>query len=97
MLRLLFDIVVTVTISYLIVTAVSTGEINIRGAYYSVKTDPILFYVAIGFSVAVLIIWVSIASSNIFGTIDSRVKKFGGNYNKNTFKAIIKNAFKKSN
>lgn len=97
MLRLVFDIVVTVTMSYLIVMAVSTGEINIRGALYSVQASPIGFYVGIGFSLVVLIIWVAIASSNILTAVDSRVKKFGGNYNKNTFKAIIKNALGKSN
>lgn len=97
MLRLVFDIVVTVTMSYLIVMAISTGEINIRGAHYSVQTNPIAFYVGIGFSLLLLIIWVAIASSNIFSAVDSRVKKFGGNYNKNTFKAIVKNALGKSN
>ena len=97
MLRLLFDIIVTVTISYLTVTAVSAGEINIRGASYSVKTDPIAFYIAMGFSLAVLVLWVALAASNIFGAIDSGVKKFGGNYNKNTFKAVIRDAFSKSN
>lgn len=97
MLRLLFDVVVAVTITYLIVMAVSTGEINIRGASYYVKKDPVAFYLAIGFSLVVLIGWVAMASSNIFSSIDTKVKQFGGNYNKNTFKAIIKSVFSKSN
>jgi hypothetical protein len=76
--------------------ALDTGEINIRGAYYRLDTGPVAFYLWVGFTVIMLFVWLVMFLSGIFTAIDIKVKAFGGNYNKNTFKAIVRNVFKKT-
>jgi hypothetical protein len=95
-LRFIFNVSVCITLSYLISMALGTGEINIRGAHHYLDTGPVAFYLWVGFAVIMLIVWLVMFLSGIFTAIDIKVKAFGGNYNKNTFKAIVRNALKKT-
>ena len=79
-------------INYQIYMGVATGEFNPIGkgvGLVSYDESPIWFYITIGittiFSVicSVLILWF------MYSAFDRKVRAYGGNYNINTFKAIL--------
>tara|TARA_R110001599_G_scaffold304498_1_gene510770 strand:- start:832 stop:1146 length:315 start_codon:yes stop_codon:yes gene_type:complete len=79
---------------YQCIHAFTAGEIvGRRGSLYTYQDEPIMFFIAL---VLCLILLLGVVFLGCF-TIDKKVKQFGGNYNFNTFKAIVRGQRNKSN
>jgi hypothetical protein len=92
--RYLFDFSVLITLSYLTINAISTGEAQFRTLIFKYSENPKMFVVTIILMVSLTLMWAYLIGSSIFDSIDKKVKSFGGNYNINTFKAILRNTFR---
>jgi len=80
-------------INYQIYLALATGEFNpigkgVRLASYS--ESPIWFVISLGFTIAFSLIGLALVVWSARNAIDRRVRSYGGNYNINTFRAILR-------
>jgi len=92
--RHLFNFSVLITILFLLIRAIISGEGRLGTAVVKYVESPISYTVSIILMVTILLLWVYLIGSEALNSIDKKVKAFGGNYNINTFKAILKNTFK---
>ena len=97
MLRFLFNASICFTLSYLIFNVLDSGEIAPRDIVYNVDSSPIIFYSWLVLLIALLLVFLAILISELVTKVDTRFKKFGGAYNRNTMKVVIKDLFNKNN
>ena len=96
MLRFLFNASICFTLSYLIFNALDSGEITPRELAYSVDSSPVIFYSWLALLIALLLVFLAILVSELVTKVDTRVKKFGGAYNRKTMKFVIRSLFNKN-
>jgi len=80
-------------INYQIYIGVTTGAFNPIGKGLSLASydvSPIWFYITIGLTTIFSVICSALTLWFICSAIDRKVRAYGGNYNFNTFKAIIR-------
>lgn len=80
-------------INYQIFMGVTTGEFNPIGrgvSQVSYDESPIWFYITIGLTIIFSVFCLAIILWFMFNSFDRKVKAYGGNYNTNTFKSILR-------
>lgn len=80
-------------INYKIYIGVTTGEFNPIGkgqGLVSYEASPIWFCITMGITVLFSILCTALIVWFVCSAIDSKVRAYGGNYNLNTFKAILR-------
>jgi ABC-type uncharacterized transport system permease subunit len=80
-------------INYQIYLGVTTGEFNPVGrgqGLVSYEASPLWFYLTIGITILFSVLCTALIMSFFCSAIDSKVRAYGGNYNLNTFKAILR-------
>ena len=93
--KYIFYTLVLFTAAYLTYLAIISGEARIRTLVFVYSENPIMYVVAIIIMLVIIVFGFYVFGSEVFDSIDKKVKAFGGNYNINTFKAIFRN-FKKN-
>ena len=94
LIKYVFYTVVLITLLYLNYVAIVSGEVRIRTLVFVYSENPIMYVVAIIIMLVITAFSAYVFGSEVFDSIDKRVKAFGGNYNINTFKAIFRNFIK---
>ncbi len=80
-------------INYQIYMGFDTGEFNPIGkgvGVVSLDESPIWFYIAIGVTIIFSVLCSALILWSICNTLDRKFRAYGGNYNLNTFKAILR-------
>jgi len=80
-------------VNYIIYLALVTGEFNPIGKsvrLVSYGESPIWFVISLGFTVAFSFIFLVLVVCSARDMIDRKVRSYGGNYNLNTFRAIMR-------
>ncbi|WP_411992150.1 hypothetical protein [Agarivorans sp. DSG3-1] len=80
-------------INYQIYLGATTGEFNPIGrgvGLVSYDASPIWFYITIGLTIIFSVIYSALILWFVHSAIDRKVRAYGGNYNANTFKAILR-------
>ena len=79
--------------NYQIYIGVTTGEFNPIGkgqGLVSYEASPIWFYITIGITILFSVLCSALIICAVCSAIDRKVRAYGGNYNLNTFKAILR-------
>ncbi|GAB1266718.1 hypothetical protein [Aurantivibrio infirmus] len=80
-------------INYQIYLGLTTGKFNPIGkgvSLASYEASPVWFYISIGLTILFSVICTALIFWFFFSAINRKVKAYGGNYNENTFKAILR-------
>jgi uncharacterized membrane protein len=80
-------------INYQIYIGMTTGIFNPFGKgirLVSYSESPIFFCFSMGVTIIFSLIFMALIVSSIYSVVDRKVRAYGGNYNINTFKAIIR-------
>jgi len=94
--RYIFDFCILGVSLYLLTVAIESGEAQLRTSVVSYDESPVIYTIFIIVMIAIIGIWIAIIGSKIHRSIDKKIKAFGGSYNINTFKAVLKNMFRSS-
>lgn len=80
-------------VNYQIYVGVTTGKFNPIGkgvGLVSYEVSPIWFYITIGLTIIFSLLCLALIIWFICRAIDRKVRAYGGHYNLNTFKAILR-------